>query len=563
MRCATLIGLLWCSAAGAQESPETFQPKTVEVVLPDNGEVRIGGFAAMHTWRDWLVGNGFTIHRCGIDLEKRSLILDLERSDQTKTLLDAGFQIVREIEADPFRTQIRTQSEFFDPGEIEAMLMQIENDHPAITHRFSVGTTHEGRTIWAIEISDNPGIDEDEPAIQFNSQHHAREVQTSHIVMDLIETLTDDYGVDSDVTDWVNRYKTVCVPMVNPDGTQHVFDVNSNWRKNRKPCTGNVGTDLNRNYPYRWGPAGCGSSASCSSISYRGPLPNSELETQSMIGLADQYHFVMATSYHSFGRFIDYPYACYNWEPGAETMPEHDVIKEMMDDMASAISSVDGVNYTSFSNGSFGPLSGDDTSWYYAHKGTYAFIVEVGTSFEPPFSEVANIVHRNRAGWRYLYDRLGGARIDVHVTGNCQPLEAEVTLTDYLFDTGELPRETFLPFGRWTFMVPANDAYTIRVTKPGFVTQDVLVAVADLPVAVDVNLLPASPPELPLFGDMDDSCEVNGSDIGLFVQAILDGPTAELDQILRGDSDENCLVDNADISPFINAALNGATCKKP
>ena len=559
MRGLILIGLLWCSTAMAQESSE-LQPKTVEVILPNKGEMRVGGFAEMRTWRDWLVDKGFTIDRCGIDVERRSLILDIERAAQVETLFDAGFQIFREMDAVPLQNAMRTQSQYFEPGEIETMLIQIESEHPTITRRFSIGTTLEGRTIWALEISDQPGIDEDEPAIQFNSQHHAREVATSHIAMDLIETLTDDYGVDPDVTNWVNNYKTVCVPMVNPDGTQYVFDVNSNWRKNRNPCTGNVGTDLNRNYPYRWGPAGCGSSASCSSISYRGRSAGSDLETQAMIALADQFHFVMATSYHSFGRFIDYPYACYDWEAGAEPMPEHLVIKEMMDDMTAAISSVDGVNYTSYSNGSIGPLSGDDTSWYYAHMGTYAFLVEVGTSFEPPFSEVANIINRNRAGWRYLYDRLGQARIDVHVTGSCQPLEAEVTLIDYVFDTGELPRETFLPFGRWTFLVPSNDTYTVRVSKSGFVTQDIPVFVGDSPVSVDVDLLLISPPELPLLGDMDDSCEVNGRDIALFVRAVLDGPAAGPDQILRGDFDGNCLVDNSDVSPFITAALTGATC---
>ena len=138
---------------------------------------------------------------------------------------------------------------------------------------------------------------EDEPSIQFNAQHHAREVATSHVVMDIVEQLTDGYGIDSVITGWVDNYKTVVVPMVNPDGVQYVFDVTSSWRKNRQlhAC---IGVDQNRNYPYLWGP-GCGSSGTCTNDIYRGPSSTSELETKGMIGLWDQYQFTMATSYHS------------------------------------------------------------------------------------------------------------------------------------------------------------------------------------------------------------------------------------------------------------------------
>ena len=69
---------------------------------------------------------------------------------------------------------------------------------------FTIGTTFLGRPIRAIEISNDPNGPEDEPAIQFNSQHHAREVATSHVVVDVIHTLTDGYGVDPMMTEWVD-----------------------------------------------------------------------------------------------------------------------------------------------------------------------------------------------------------------------------------------------------------------------------------------------------------------------------------------------------------------------
>src|SRR6185503_19475849 len=74
---------------------------------------------------------------------------------------------------------------------------------------------------------------------------------------------------------------------LNPDG--FVYDLTCGgshapycaWRKNRQPNAGTsaVGTDLNRNYDYRWACCG-GSSGNPSSILYRGRAPFSAPETK-------------------------------------------------------------------------------------------------------------------------------------------------------------------------------------------------------------------------------------------------------------------------------------------
>ncbi len=463
-----------------------------EVAIPGSGNGPVE-LQAVRAWRDWLLAQGFAIDRCGHNAKTGTLTVVVTDEEERARLIDAGFRIVHEFGRDEPDSAVQTQSAYFDPTEIASMLAQVVVDHPAITRVFTIGTTAQGRSIRAIEISNQPNNAEDEPAIQFNAQHHAREVATSHVAMDIVETLTNGYGSDANITTWVDGYTTIVVPMVNPDGVQHVFNGNSSWRKNRVvySCTG---VDLNRNYPYLWGP-GCGSSSTCSSDIYRGPSSASELETQAMMALQDQYQFVMATSYHSFGQFIDYPYACSNGSLSGQ-MPEHAVIHEMMHGVSDGIFGVDGTRYDVYSPVPFGGVNGDDTSWYYAHRGVYAFIIEVGTSFEPPFSQVSGIVNQNRGGWKYMYERLGQARIDVHVRDACSksPVEAEVTLKDYVYDTGETPRVTSLPYGRWTYVVPASGTYTVRASKSGYVTRDVSVPVLNLPVAVNIELQPETPP---------------------------------------------------------------------
>ncbi|HRX85450.1 MAG TPA: M14 family zinc carboxypeptidase [Phycisphaerae bacterium] len=545
-RACAVLAVLALSAAATAAGPAHLhvQPATPNRAAPTLDDLRAA--------RDRLVALGFDVDRCGFDLHAGTLGVDVISDHDRAALLAAGFTVSAEESLAPVA---RTQTQYYDPDEIAAILQQAAIDHPAITHVFSIGTTYEGRPIWAIEISDNPGVPEDEPAILFNAQHHAREVATSHVGIDVVEQLTNNYGSDAHVTDWVNDYKTVVVPMVNPDGVAYVFANHSSWRKNRQlhSC---YGVDLNRNYPYLWGP-GCGSSGTCSSDLYRGPSVASEFETQAMIALADTYHFVMATSYHSYGRFIDYPYACATGAPST-LMPEHPVIDEMMNGMADAIDAVDSTpRYDVNSPVPAGGVNGDDTSWYYAYRGTYSFIVEVGTSFEPNFSLVAGIVSRNRAGWQYLYQRLGAARIDVHVADACSgaPLAAEVTLTNYAFDTGELPRYTFLPYGRWTFMVPPNGTYTVRISKPGYVTQDVPVSVSTLPAGIQVALEQTSPPPT-IYGDTDCDGDVDIADLQRFEEC-LTGPVPAVDPGCSGlDANDDNHVDLLDFAAF-QAAYTG------
>ena len=481
-------------------TPTVAQPTRYRVVVPGQRSGDPMDLATLNFWLTWLADHdldeaGFLINASTVDV----IVRDPAGS---KVLTDAGFTILETQTSAPLpaaTVQRGVPTGFVDPAGVEAFLDATSSGHPTITRKFSIGQSVQGRDIWAMEISNNPGVVEDKPSIQFNALHHAREVATPHVVMDVITFLTDEYAAgDPQVVNWVDNYKIFCVPMVNPDGSNRVFTVDNFHRKNLgTSCTGsNPGVDLNRNYPYHWGfgtancERGSGSSGSCPSDAYRGPQKASEPETQAMMTLAGQERFVIAVSYHSFGRFIDYPYACNDGNPDM-SMPEHAMIDELMQQTAAGIFAVDGVSYSVFSPIAAGPVNGDDTSWYYAHNGTYALIIEIGTDFQPAFSTALASVNRSRGGWQYLLTRLGQARIDFrvadHLTG--QPLVAEVDMLDFVFDTDELPRFTEPAFGRSRWLVPANNAYTAQVSAAGYATRTVPVSVANAPVDTTVLLL--------------------------------------------------------------------------
>jgi len=90
---------------------------------------------------------------------------------------------------------------FYTFDEIVADLDTMSQLYPnLITEKYSIGTSHEGRTIWAIKISDNPNINEDEPAVGFDALIHAREPQSSATLMYFMWYLLENYGTDPEVT---------------------------------------------------------------------------------------------------------------------------------------------------------------------------------------------------------------------------------------------------------------------------------------------------------------------------------------------------------------------------
>ena len=164
-------------------------------------------------------------------------------------------------------------SNYHDYAEMVAELEQAAFDHPAIFSLFSVGLSYQGRTIWAGKISDNVGTDENEPEVLLTHHQHAREHLTVEMALYTLRMLTDEYGTDPQITSLVDGREIWLVFDVNPDGGEYDIATGTyaSWRKNRQPNSGTsaVGTDLNRNWGYRWGCCG-GSSGTPSSETYRG-----------------------------------------------------------------------------------------------------------------------------------------------------------------------------------------------------------------------------------------------------------------------------------------------------
>lgn len=306
------------------------------------------------------------------------------------------------------------------PEEVEAILKGLVSQYPQLAVMTSLGQTFHGRDIWALKITDQPDIAErGEPSILINGLHHARELMTTEVVLDMAETLLSGYANDPQMRAWVDQSEIWLVPMVNPDGAVKVWTENAEWRKNNAEPHG---VDLNRNYPYQWG-ACRGSSRAVDSVIYRGPSPGSEKEVQAIMALVDAVQPVINVSYHSYDEAVYYPMGC----DGQKA--EDPVVADLAGRLAGKLVKDD--DSGSYKSGTpwelMYAMDGNDLDWMYATHHVIPFMVEMNAAaqgFLPDYEEWRDVtVGKMRPGWQYLLQELtDGPQIRIALGPQAVPL---------------------------------------------------------------------------------------------------------------------------------------------
>ena len=247
--------------------------------------------------------------------------------------------------------------------EVVAQLDSMRRKYPnLISAKDSIGKTNEGRAIWAVKISDNPDIKENEPEIFYNALTHAREQQGMMAVLYFMFHLLENYGTDPEVTYLVNNRELYFLPVVNPDGYVYNEKISPKgggmWRLNRRNNgNGIFGVDLNKNYGYKWGYDNIGSSPNPQSEMYRGKGPFSEPETQTIRDFCKTHNFLISNSFHSPMNCIFPPWA-YNLKQSPDSTTFNLLIK-----VATAINGYrNGIYILPPENF---PVNGDVDDWMY------------------------------------------------------------------------------------------------------------------------------------------------------------------------------------------------------
>jgi carboxypeptidase T len=370
---------------------------------------------------------------------------------------------------------------YLDLAGVNARLQEIAAAYPEIaqvvdlTAAYSAPPTFEGRHLYALKISDNVSVDEDEPAMLVAAAHHAREIGTPVIALDAADRLTSGYLTDPRITAAVNSHEIWIAPVWNPDGYNYVFTSNNLWRKNRRVFAGGVGVDQNRNYSQGWS-ASCAGSTSVSSETYKGPSAASEAETRTMMAWSEAERFAKVIDYHSYGREVLYAYRCLSHP-----------FRTWMQQEATTISHASGyLGHTRLPS-----AEGEHQQWQFARLGSYAFLIETHTEFQPSY---ASALAEAATVWPGLLSVLERpVSVSGHVTDALTgaPLAARIELVGVAFTNGET-NGSGGSFGSYHMFLPSG-TYDVRFSRDGYAPAVRRVTVSGTSAEVlDVQLAPVT-----------------------------------------------------------------------
>lgn len=269
-------------------------------------------------------------------------------------------------------------------------MIQCAAAYPSIALLVDLGNSVQGRELYAVKLTDNPSVEEDEPEIAFWGNIHGNEYMAGEMPYMYMLYLCQNYGILPEVTEMVNSSEIWCIPMINPDGRVNGQRNNAN----------NV--DLNRDFGYNWD--GQGSSSS----------PFSQIESKAVRDLGEMNNLSISISYHCSGDEFYYP-----WGYFPANAPDYLVLTRVGERYA------DAANYDMMSSYQSYETHGEILDWAYGCQGGLSYTAEISSSS----SQIQTTFDRNRPGMtmyvQFAQEGLQGTVTD-SLTG--EPLYAMVRI---------------------------------------------------------------------------------------------------------------------------------------
>lgn len=190
------------------------------------------------------------------------------------------------------------------------MMQNYAQNYPTLCKMDTIGYSVYGRPIINMTISDNVGVDEDEPEFWWSSTMHGDETSGWYFLIRLVDDLLTKYGTDPQITNLVNNVEIYISPNTNPDGT---FYGSSDGTSIANAIRYNYNSvDLNRNFPFVTNTA-----------SHTAQHPD-EPEITMMTDYADAHNFVMSANCHGGDECMNYPWDEDGWTHAAHPNPDDD-----------------------------------------------------------------------------------------------------------------------------------------------------------------------------------------------------------------------------------------------
>ena len=173
-------------------------------------------------------------------------------------------------------------------AEYVSMMDSFSKAFPSLCKVIEVGQSVKKRQILFARI--NTDTTQAKPSVMYSSTMHGDETGGYILMLHFINYLLNNYKKNLLVTKLVDSLDIWINPLANPDGTY--FDSIDVWSATRFNANG---VDLNRNFP--------------DPVEGSHPDENPyQPETQAMMNLMAQHHFVLSANYHAGDEVVNYPW---------------------------------------------------------------------------------------------------------------------------------------------------------------------------------------------------------------------------------------------------------------
>ncbi len=291
-----------------------------------------------------------------------------------------------------------------DYSSIGPTLLSYESTYPTLCKRYDLGLSVQGRHLWAIRISDNVQVEEDEPEFRYIAAMHGDEIVGTKLMMMLVDYLMTNYGTDPQATNIVDNVELWILPLTNPDG----YDQTYRTRYNAE------GVDLNRDFP-QYGEA--------NTTTGRAP------ETAAVMNWSFGRSFVVSANLHGGALVVNYPFD--STDTGSQYTPDDDLFVYISEQYSQYnLPMWNGAWYHGTVNGvDWYTTHGGIQDWSYLFMGDNDVTIEQSNTKEPSASTIGTYWNDNRQSlMAYIETSLLGVRGIVTDGPTGEPLAATVTV---------------------------------------------------------------------------------------------------------------------------------------
>jgi len=222
--------------------------------------------------------------------------------------------------------------QYQDHGQLLMGLDSLALKYPRLATTGSIGKSVEGRDLRYVKISKNVnrrGVGE--PMVKYVGNMHGDEAVGRQLIYYFANYLLTNYNRSSIVKFLVDNTEIYLLPTLNPDG----FNRSSPSKPNTYPCkhasagrTNANDIDINRDFPYIWGPT---------NVSYSALVVDRQPETSSMINWILAKPWVLSANFHGGAVVASYPYDSHSPRPAnqrvlrgmASLAPDDGVLREL------------------------------------------------------------------------------------------------------------------------------------------------------------------------------------------------------------------------------------------